>query len=77
MTSTKFWRDVVWHDVASSRHTVSILPFLDLIVKIEFVVVNFMYVYNKNITTLFVSCDLVVPGAATQRDPTHQIKLLR
>ena len=25
----------------------------------------------------FVSCDPVVPGAATRRDPTHQIKLLR
>ena len=24
----------------------------------------------------FVSCDPVVPGAATRRDPTHQIKLL-
>ena len=28
------------------------LPFLELIVKIEFAVVNFMYVYNKNIITL-------------------------
>ena len=35
MTSTKFWRDVVWHDVATSCHMVSILPFLELIV-IEF-----------------------------------------
>ena len=57
LTSTKFWRyvvwhDVVWHDVTSSRHMVSILPFLDLIVKIEFVVVNCMYVYNKNIITI-------------------------
>ena len=41
VTSTGFWRDVVWHDVATSRHTVSILTFLELIVKIEFVVVNF------------------------------------
>ena len=24
-----------------------------------------------------VECDLVVPGAATRRDPTHQIKLLK
>ena len=52
VTSTKFWRDVVWHDVATSRRTVSILPFLELIVKIEFVVVNFMKVYDKNIITL-------------------------
>ena len=42
VTSAKFWRDVVWHDVATSRHTVSVLPFLELIVKIEFVVVDFM-----------------------------------
>ena len=38
----KFWRDVVCHDVATSRHTVSILPFLEFTVKIEFVVVNFI-----------------------------------
>ena len=38
----KFWRDVVWHNVETSRQTVSILPFLELILKIEFVVVNFM-----------------------------------
>ena len=42
VTSAQFWRDVVWHDVAMSHHTVSILPFLELIVKVEFVVVNFM-----------------------------------
>ena len=42
MTSAKFWRDVVWHDVATSCYKVSILPFLELIVKIEFVVVGFM-----------------------------------
>ena len=44
VTSTKFWCDVVWHDVETSRHTVSILPFLELIVKnvLEIVVVNFM-----------------------------------
>ena len=53
LTSTKFWHNVVWHDVASSRHMVSILPFIDLIVKTEFVVVKFMYKYNnKNIITL-------------------------
>ena len=28
VTSTKFWPHVVWHDVATSHHTVSILPFL-------------------------------------------------
>ena len=39
---TMFWRDLVWHDVATSRHTVSVLPFLELIVKIEFVDVNLM-----------------------------------
>ena len=30
VTSENFWRDVVWHDVATSRHTISILPFLEL-----------------------------------------------
>ena len=42
VTSTKFWREVVSHDVATSRHTVSFLPFLEISVKIEFVVVNFI-----------------------------------
>ena len=32
---------------------------------------------NHRITIDEVECDPVVPGAATRRDPTHQIKLLK
>ena len=32
---------------------------------------------NDRITLDIVSCDTIVPGAATRRDPTHQIKLLK
>ena len=32
---------------------------------------------NDQITRDEVECDPVVPGAATRRDPSHQIKLLK
>ena len=32
---------------------------------------------NDRITLDFVSCDPIIPGTATRRDSTHQIKLLK